>query len=156
MAKNLVLQTKRIEMRKVIIFLYWLPAIAWMWAIYHYSTVSWVEKPKLVQDKAQHAIVFFIMSLLIYVALQHTARRRFFTSALIVLGFCTLYAAGIQLNQIGTPSRTGDFDDWLTDVGGSAMLIVFLLALRKIGSKGKAIYSLLSHGLDKQTNGRDS
>lgn len=136
-------------MRKAINFLCWFPAIAWMWVIYHYSIVPQSDKPKLIQDKLQHIIIYFVLTFLVYFAIRYTAQLRFRISASIVFHFCIIYAAVIQMNQ-ERPSvpRNGEFDDWFADVAGAALVFIFLLALKKLGSKGKAIYSLLSNGSD--------
>jgi len=99
-------------MKKALILLYWLPAAAWMWGIYYFTTTPYEDVPRPVQDKILHVGVYFVLALFVFVALRRTVRCSFPRSSLLVLGFCLIYAFLIQWNQNHIASRAGEFDDW--------------------------------------------
>ena len=134
-------------MKKGIIFLWWLPAIGWMWAIFHFSSLSQEEVPRtgtLMPDYINHAIAYLFLAFLIFLALQRTVRCSFSIAFGAIVGWCLLFGLGNEFNQhyIST-NRHFSLWDLLADGVGAGLLFLFLLALQKAGSKGKQIYSLL-------------
>lgn len=134
-------------MKKLITFLYWLPALAWMWVIFHFSAVPGEELPAPATaspDYITHGAEYFVLAFLLFLALQRSIRWTFIISFAVTLGWCLLYGLGNELYQLYVPSRGFSMWDVLADGVGVVILFLLLLALQKAGSRGKRIYFLLA------------
>jgi VanZ family protein len=129
-------------MGKGIIFLCWLPAVAWMWAIFYLSALPEKEVPRigtLMPDYINHGAAYLLLAFLLFIALQRTWHCGFFTAFALIVGWCLLYGLGNEFNQhYTTVDRHFSLWDLLADGVGAAMLFLFLLALQKASSKRKA------------------
>jgi VanZ family protein len=134
-------------MRKGIIFLCWLAAIGWMWAIFYLSALPAEEVPRagtLMPDYINHGASYLLLAFLLFIAWQRTWRCSFSTAFGLIVGWCLIFGLGMEFAQkYLTITRHFSLWDLLADVVGAAMLFLVLLALKKAGSIGKHLYSLL-------------
>ena len=133
-------------MGRGIVFLCWLPAVAWMWAIFYLSALPKEEVPRagtLMPDYINHGAAYLLLAFLLFIALQRTWRCSFSIAFAVIVSWCLLFGLINEINQSHTLTRHFSLWDLLADGVGAAMLFLFLLALQKAGSKGKRVYSLL-------------
>ena len=134
-------------MKKLVTFLYWLPALAWMWAIFYFSALPGEKLPgpaTASPDYITHGAEYFILAFLLFLALQRSIRWSFIITFGVILGWCLLYGLGSEFYQLYVPSRGFSIRDVLADGVGVVILFLLLLALQKAGRKGKWVYSLLA------------
>ena len=135
-------------MRKGIIFLFWLAAVGWMWAIFYLSTLSQEEvfRPgTLLPDYINHGVAYFLLTFLLFLAWQRTWRSKFTTTFGLIVGWCLVLGLGMEFAQkYLTTSRQFSLWDLLADGVGASMPFLALLVLQKAGNKGKKVYSLLA------------
>lgn len=73
-------------------------------------------------DKAQHASAFFVLGVLGFGAYADTSRR-------VGLGLLA-YGAAIELAQAATGWRSGDWQDWVADAVGLALVWLCFIFVR--------------------------
>ncbi len=78
-------------------------------------------------DKLAHAGVFFVLAVLMTVALRgvhllHGRKSLNLSQALVLAALLAMLVAGAdEIHQIWLPGRVADWGDWLADVGGIAL-----------------------------------
>ncbi len=114
---------------------YQLPAIVWAFVIFIGSSIPERNLPRFIRhidDKVVHGVVFFILGLLIYRALEIRTRPsrfawvRIAVSILAVIG----YGASDEFHQIFVPGRTPDFQDALADTVGGVFAALVIVAFQ--------------------------
>ncbi len=134
-------------MRKGIIFLCWLAAVGWIWAIFYLSVLPAKEVPRvgtLMPDYINHGAAYLLLAFLLLLAWRRTWRCSFTTAFGVVVGWCLMFGLGMEFAQkFLTTTRHFSLWDLLADGVGATMLFLGLLALRKAGNMGKQLYSLL-------------
>jgi hypothetical protein len=132
-------------MRKGIIFLCWLAAVAWIWAIFYLSVLPAKEVPRvgtLMPDYINHGAAYFILAFLLFLTLQRTWRCSFTIAFGVVVGWCLIFGLGMEFAQkFLTTTRHFSLWDLTADGVGAAMLFLILLALRRAGNIGKRLCS---------------
>ncbi|MFC1966550.1 VanZ family protein [Chloroflexota bacterium] len=128
-------------MKKGIIFLCWLAAAGWMWAIFYLSTLPEGEVPRagtLMPDYINHGAAYLLLAFLLSLALQRTWRCSFITTFVVIVGWCLVFGLGMEFAQkYLTATRHFSLLDLLADGIGAAMLFLVLLALQKARNMGK-------------------
>jgi VanZ family protein len=133
-------------MRKGIIFLCWLAAVGWMWAIFYLSALPEEEVPRagtLMPDYINHGAAYLLLAFLLFIAWQRTWRCSFTITFGVIVGWCLVFGLINEINQLHVPTRHFSLWDLLADGVGAAMLFPVLIALQKAGNTGKRLYSLL-------------
>jgi VanZ family protein len=135
------------DMRKGIVFLCWLSAIGWMWAIFYLSALPEEEVPQagtLVPDYINHAAAYLLLAFFLFIALQRTVRCSFSIAFGMIVGWCLIYGLVNEINQhYSTITRHFSLWDLLADGVGAGLLFLSLLVLQKAGNRGRQIYFLL-------------
>ena len=135
-------------MRKGIIFLCWLAAVGWMWAIFYFSALPEGGVPRagtLMPDYINHGAAYLLLAFLLFLAWQRTWRSNFTITFGVIVGSCLVFGLGMEFVQkYLTTTRHFSLWDLLADGVGVVILFLLLLALQKAGSRGKRIYSLLA------------
>lgn len=102
---------------------YWIACLAI--AVFSLMPVDYLPPAAFdVWDKAQHALGFFLLAGLGVLAYPHASKRVFFS--------LLLFGAAIELTQAATGWRYGDWQDWLANAAGLAVVYsgYFLLCRR--------------------------
>ena len=105
-------------------YLYWLPAVLFASLIFYMSEQQNPPGASLFEflpnaDKLAHMAEYFILSLLVYLALvkAHTCKAP--AAAVFSVIIISIYGASDEFHQNFTPGRTVDFFDWLADLTGA-------------------------------------
>ena len=134
-------------MRKFVAsFPYWVPAVLWMGVVFFLSTLPESATPGrgILPDKVCHAGEYFILALLVLVALQRTTRAGFLTSFWITFAWVAAYGLSDEIHQLYVPTRQFDVGDIVADVCGAVVLFFILWLLQKSGEWGTKIYRVLA------------
>lgn len=117
---------------------YQFPAIAWAGVIFFASSIPASKLPRMalmVNDKLVHGIIFFVLGLLIYRALEPRAPSTQFDWGrfLIAVSAVVIYGMLDEFHQSFVPGRTVDIKDATADALGGLVsgLVLFLSSLRK-------------------------
>jgi VanZ family protein len=122
-----------LDLKKV--YLIYIPlAIYWI-TIFVFTTIPVNTLPKIfdVQDKLEHFIAFFILSIFLFLALHFQNKNIFIKkNVVIVTILCVLiYGAIDEIHQMLIPGRTADIFDWIADsLGGSIGIFCTFLFIR--------------------------
>ncbi|MCX6375295.1 MAG: VanZ family protein [Armatimonadetes bacterium] len=115
----------------------WLPAIAYMAAIFVLSAQSKLPSPPgiLGWDKLQHLLAYVVLGLLLYRAcvISPIVRTSPYWTA-FVLG--ALYGAFDEYHQSFVPGRDMSALDWLADVLGLIAALILMRILEMRGENG--------------------
>ena len=134
-------------MRKVLLFLCWVAAVCWMWAIFELSALPQEEVPPagtVFPDFINHGIAYLLLAFLLFMALKRTWRFKFATASIVIVGWCLIFGLINEINHISVPGRYFSLWDLLADGVGAALPFLVLLLLQKSGNRGKQLYSLLA------------
>ena len=109
----------------------WLPFLCWAALVLTLTSIPNPDVPSVPGgDKAAHAIMYGILGGLAAFALQDV-RRAVRAHAAALAGIATL-AALDEWHQLFIPGRSADVADWLADVTGAALVLLFsAVALRR-------------------------
>lgn len=124
---------KYLEKRKV--WLVYIP-LAVYWVILFTATSLPLERlPSIgLNDKINHFIAYFILAVLVNLALIYQRRSRFLfkKAPLVAIIIGLLYGAVDELHQIFVPGRFADTLDWMADGLGTVVgvLVVYYLINR--------------------------
>ncbi len=110
-----------------------LPAIAWAFVIFLLSSIPASRLPKfahLFNDKVVHASIFFVLGLLIYLALEPKVRTASFDwqRLIIATSAVILYGVSDEFHQGFVPGRTVDVLDAAADALGGILSAFVILA----------------------------
>jgi VanZ family protein len=134
-------------MKKLMVFLCWLAAAGWTWAIFYLSTLPAGEVPQagtVMPDYINHGAAYGLLAFLLFLAWQRTRRSRLAIIFGVIVGWCLVFGLGMEFAQkYLTTTRHFSLWDLLADGVGAAILFLVLLALQKAGNTGKRIYSFL-------------
>ncbi|MGE3801948.1 MAG: VanZ family protein [Candidatus Kapaibacterium sp.] len=117
------------------IVLYVLPLLVYCVGIFTLSSFPLPEMPNFgfdFQDKLNHIVAYFLMTLLAYRAITWLGRKSQFERGKLVLFaflFVALYGATDEVHQMFVPGRTADVFDWIADCVGAGLSIPFLMKL---------------------------
>ena len=118
---------KRAEQtNKAIAVIFWLFTISYMGLIFYLSSKS-LALPKMLSDtdKIIHAIVYFILAVLLYFSFFKSGLRKYLL--LITVIFTVIYGISDELHQYFVPGRIASIGDVIADSFG-AILGSFLAA----------------------------
>lgn len=137
--------------RRIASILCWIIVAAWMGLIFFFSTLPEATTPGryILPDKIAHAGEYFILALLILVALSRTTRVGFATSLWIILAWVGIYGLSDEIHQLYVPTRHFEVGDLVADVCGAVALFFILWVLQKSGERGAQIYRLIA-GKERQ------
>ncbi|MGA1867172.1 MAG: VanZ family protein [bacterium] len=114
---------------------YWLPPILYCIFIFALSSLSSVSiGPSLPNiDKLYHSILYFILTLLFFRALDHTLHPIYKGYALWIAPLLTiLYGCSDELHQFFVPLRKADIWDLLFDAVGACIALLSIIYLKKV------------------------
>jgi len=108
-----------------------LPAIAWMLAIFAFSSLPGSDIPPTTVwlSPLAHFLEYAVLAALMLFAIG--SRELPVRLLLIVVLACSLYGVTDEIHQRFTPGRTPDPIDWLTDTAGAACAVAAISALRR-------------------------
>ena len=108
----------------------WLPAVAWMAAIFGFSSVHGSTIPSVLSAYAPvaHFAEYGVLALLLVFAAA--GWRLSISLALALLLACSLYGVTDEFHQRFVPGRTPDPVDWATDTAGAGVAIGAIALLR--------------------------
>ena len=118
--------------RNKIVLVYVPLALYWI-ILFTATTLPGNQLPNLgISDKIEHFSAFFILSILLNLALlfQRKSKLFFRYAALLTIIICLLYGAVDEIHQLIIPGRSADIRDWFADSTG-VFLGVFILNLIK-------------------------
>ena len=105
------------------------------WIILFIATTLPVESvPSIgVGDKLNHFGAYFVLSVLLFLALLFQKKFTLTLNliAVYVLVISAVYGAADELHQMLIPGRSAEFLDWLSDVAGTFLGVIFMLSLVK-------------------------
>ena len=123
---------KYLEKRKI--WLVYIPLAVYWLILFTATSLPAYDLPKLgFSDKLQHFSAFFILAVLLKLALLYQRKSRFlFENAIIATIVICLFYAGIdEIHQMFIPGRFAEILDWVAD-GSGVILGVFLVYFLKI------------------------
>ena len=123
---------KYLEKRKI--WLVYIPLAVYWLILFTATSLPAYDLPKLgFSDKLQHFSAFFILAVLLNLALLYQRKSRFlFENAIIATIVICLFYAGIdEIHQMFIPGRFAEILDWVAD-GSGVILGVFLVYFLKI------------------------
>jgi VanZ family protein len=112
-------------------FIRLLPAIAWMLAIFAFSSFPGSDIPGTVVwlSPLAHFLEYAVLAALLVFA---TGRRGLTVPlALTLLLACSLYGVSDEIHQAFTPGRTPDPIDWAVDTAGAAGALTAIALARR-------------------------
>lgn len=122
--------------------------------IFAESSVPSDAFPKLefeFSDKIVHMAIYFILFLTAYYSFNNQKKFKLLNENVIFtsLVFSVLYGALDEVHQLFVPGRSCDIYDWLADVAGVILAIIFLLLIKKFvnNKKNKSYY--IAHDTNK-------
>jgi VanZ family protein len=135
-------------LRKSSVALPWLLLVGWMAAIFYLACREEPDVPSfgsLMPDYINHGAAYFLMSFLLFVALQRTRRGSLGFTFVVTLGWWLVFGLGMEFAQkYLTDTRHFSLMDLLADGIGATLAFLVLLALSKSGGKGKQLYAFLT------------
>jgi VanZ family protein len=131
--------------RKAVV-LYALPALAWMGAIFYWSSLQEAGTPlrEVVPDYVAHAAVYFVLAFFLFIFLHRVHERGLAVTFCIALIIGALYALSDEWHQSYVPTRSCSAWDFLADIVGMTICFLLLAAVRQAGSMGRRSYALLA------------
>jgi VanZ family protein len=117
--------------KKLLVFT---PLIIYWIVLFIATTIPVESVPKIaVSDKMNHLAAYFLLSVLLYMTLIYQ-RKSFFlfnNAAITALLIAAFYGAFDEIHQLFVPGRFAEFLDWLADVAGSLLGVLFISFLMK-------------------------
>jgi VanZ family protein len=115
---------------------YRFPAFFWALVIFVVSSIPSTKLPNIAllhYDKLIHAMIFFILGLLVYRALEPPAREITFNwqRAFIVVLCVIIYGASDEFHQGFVPGRSKDLWDLIADAIGGVCSVLFMYLMSK-------------------------
>ena len=102
-------------------------------------------------DKIIHLAIYFILFLTAYYSFNNQKKYKLLYENVMIasLVFSILYGALDEFHQLFVPGRSCDIYDWLADVAGVILAIIFLLLIKKFvnNKKNKSYY--IAHDTNK-------
>ncbi|WP_026691521.1 VanZ family protein [Alteribacter aurantiacus] len=86
--------------------------------------------------KGAHVFVYFLLAILIYRVVKLVLPNKVPESAVLAIGFATLYAAYDEIRHYFHPNRTGMVEDVLLDMAGAAIGVLFWVLLTERRKRG--------------------
>jgi VanZ family protein len=125
---------------------YALPALAWMGAIFYWSSLEEAETPfrEIVPDYVAHASVYFVLAFFLFIFLHRVHERGLAVTFCIALIIGALYAVSDEWHQSYVPTRSCSAWDFLADMAGMTICFVVLAAMRRAGRMGLRASALLA------------
>lgn len=121
--------------------LVYLPLILYWLVIFIGTTLPAGELPDVesLSDKTKHFIAYFILALLLNLALifQRRLPRISKYSHLITFICAAIYGILDELHQNFIPGRQSDIMDWYADISGSLLGVLVVFAIKKATEWGK-------------------
>ncbi|MCX7875745.1 MAG: VanZ family protein [Melioribacteraceae bacterium] len=119
-----------------VLFVYFPLVIYWI-TIFIATSIPLDQIPQLFdfQDKLEHFAAYFILAILISFTFHFQEKYYFLKNRVILFAILTLtiYAAFDELHQLLIPGRVADITDWIADVIGGVLGIIFSNLFIKIG-----------------------
>jgi VanZ family protein len=135
-------------LRRGLIVLSWVLVVGWMGAVFYLSCLEEPDVPQagpLMPDYVNHGAAYFLLALLLFIALQRTRRTSQTIAFAAVVAWCLIFGLGMEYAQKHlTDTRHFSLTDWAADGVGAVVACLSLLALSKAGDKGRQIYALLT------------
>ncbi|HMP73980.1 MAG TPA: VanZ family protein [Kiritimatiellia bacterium] len=117
------------------VILFWFPALLWAGVIFYSSSLTPEEHrlslPFLHADKIVHAIVFGILSLLLWFAIWKTSMMTLPACILWAFSLAALYGILDEVHQSFVPGRDATFGDVLADIIGAILFLLLAPALSR-------------------------
>lgn len=112
-----------------------LPLIVYWIFLFVMTSIPVESIPKLfdTQDKLEHFIAYFILSIFLKLSLSLQNRSIFIRSNTLIISVVIIffYASIDEIHQILIPGRYCDFYDWLFDIAGGLAGILFISYITK-------------------------
>ena len=111
---------------------YWLPVIIYSGTIFTLSSFSHIPGPELFphSDKLIHFIEYAVLSFLIARAFKHSNKQTFKENAIyLAIILASLYGFTDEIHQAYVPGRECSFYDWISDLSGSFIILLFKFPL---------------------------
>jgi VanZ family protein len=126
----------------------WLLVLAYMAAIFYLSCLEAPDVPLFgtwMPDYVNHGAAYFVLSFLVFVALQRTRRSSLRFTFVVTLGWWLVFGLGMEFAQkYLTDTRQFSLMDLLADGIGATLAFLVVLALSKSEGKGKQLYAFLT------------
>lgn len=126
----------------------WLLVIIYMGAILYFSCQEAPDVPlfgRLMPDYINHGAAYFLLSFLVFVALQRTRRSSLALSFVVTLIWWLVFGLGMEFSQkYLTDTRQFSLMDLLADGVGATLAFLVLVALSKSGENGRRVYAFLT------------
>lgn len=124
------------QLKTVNFIRYQLPAIVWALFIFVASSVPSTRIPLVLFkyfDKPIHILIFGILGVLVYRALEPDPQRNRFAlkTALITFGIVISYGVLDEFHQGYTPGRSVDLYDLMADAVGGILAVLFIYFWRR-------------------------
>lgn len=118
-----------------LVWLRWLPVLAWIGLITYWSSQSQVplDHPKLLalfgeaRDKVAHAVAFGMLGFLARLAFHGSG-----FAGVRAVALASIFGAIDEWHQSFTPGRTPDLTDWLVDAAAAVVCVVVMDALLQV------------------------
>jgi VanZ family protein len=122
---------------------YHLPVLIFCLGIFIESSFPTEAYPKIefeLSDKIIHFGIYFALFLAFYYSFNNQTKYLLLNkySLFMALAFTSIYGASDELHQYFVPGRSCDIFDWLADVVGAILGVIFILIYKKY-SKTKII-----------------
>jgi VanZ family protein len=115
------------------------PAVAWALLIFILSSIPGTKLPEIaheINDKIEHASVYFIFGLLIYRAIEPRNNLHHFSwmRLIVSIGIVILYGITDEIHQGFVPGRTEDVLDAAADTTGGFLsaVVMYIVERRRI------------------------
>ncbi len=112
----------------------WLPALAWMSAIFYLSSQTGPGGPEW-QAVVFHIVAYALLASLYWLGLRGTTDTPTLYAVLIVVALATLYGISDEWHQSFTPGRMPDPFDVMVDAAGAAGAALMLALISKRSPK---------------------
>lgn len=135
MQSNLLLTHLFNSIKEKPFYFVYLPLIVYWIFLFIMTSIPVESIPKYfdTQDKLEHFIAYFILSIFLSLSLSLQNKSVFFKSNALMISAITVffYASIDEIHQIFIPGRYCDFYDWLFDIAGGLTGILFISSIIK-------------------------
>lgn len=125
---------RKVKLKKSLRIWYSLPAILIAVIIFWLSNTTHPEFPKIGivwEDKIAHSIAYFIFGIsLAMFLMSNTSWDSVQKIGLVTLFIGTLYGLSDEVHQYFIPGRDAEFLDWVADVVGICLSLIFIKLLK--------------------------
>lgn len=134
MSNKLINEDKDYKLKTSLRFWYSLPAVLIAITIFWLSNTTHPEFPRIGiewEDKIAHTLAYFIFGIsLIMFLLSNTKSENRNKIAIFTIIIGAFYGFSDELHQYFIPGRDAEFLDWVADVVGISMSIIFIKILK--------------------------